>query len=221
LDRASRDALLFAGRRLGADGVVLLFATRDDDGVTDLRGLRVVGLSGLSQSAAAALLAEQAADLTPDLRDRVIEEAKGNPLALIELAAVVRSGDSTVAPPILGTGLSTTARRVLDSFGSQVDRLPAATRLALLVTAAEDTGQLGVILSAIQRIGLQLNDFGPAERARLVGVVGNEVTFRHPLIRSAVYGRASAACTRRAAAAFRRSVCARRTRHPAVRRHQR
>lgn len=193
VDRASRDALLFAARRLGAEGVVLLLATRDDS-VTDLRGLRVVGLSALSQSAAAALLAEQAGDLAPDLRDRLIDEASGNPLVLIELAAAARSGDLTAGrPPTVAAGLSTVARRALDAFGAQVDRLPARTRLGLLVAAAEDTGELGVVLAAAARIGLQLNDFEPAERAQLIRVVDDTITFRHPLIRSAVYGRAAAA----------------------------
>jgi DNA-binding CsgD family transcriptional regulator len=194
LDRASWDALLFAGRRLGAEGVLLLLAMRDGDRVTDLRGLRVAALGGLSQSAAAALLAERAADLAPDLRDRLIEEANGNPLALIELAAAARSGDAAAGgPPTVGAGLSTAARRVLDAFGSQVDRLPAGTRRALLVAAAEDTGELGVVLAAAARIGLEVNDFEPAERARLIRVDDDAVTFRHPLIRSAVYGRAPAA----------------------------
>jgi DNA-binding CsgD family transcriptional regulator len=89
--------------------------------------------------------------------------------------------------------MSTTARRVLDAFGAQVDRLPAGTRLGLLVAAAEDTGELGVVLVAAARIGLQLNDFEPAERAQLIRVVDDTITFRHPLIRSAVYGRAAAA----------------------------
>jgi DNA-binding CsgD family transcriptional regulator/tetratricopeptide (TPR) repeat protein len=194
LDRASWDALLFAGRRLGAEGVVLLLAVRDGDGVTDLRGLRVVRLSGLSQPAAAALLAERAADLASDLRDRVIDEACGNPLALIELAAAARSGDlAGGGRPTVGAGLSTAARRVLDAFGSRVDRLPEGSRLALLVASAEDTGELGVVLEAITRIGLGLKDFEPAERALLVRVADDAITFRHPLIRSAVYGRAHAA----------------------------
>ena len=191
LDRASWDALLFVGRRLGAEGVVMLLAVRDDGPIADFRVLR---LGGLSQAAAAALLAERAADLAPDLRDRLIEEASGNPLALIELAAAVRSGDPAGGgPPTVGAGLSTTARRVLDAFGSQVNRLPEGTRLALLVAAAEDTGELGVVLDAVGRIGLGLKDFEPAERVQLVRVVDHAVTFRHPLIRSAVYGRAPAA----------------------------
>jgi hypothetical protein len=74
-----------------------------------------------------------------------------------------------------------------------VDWLPGETRLALLVAAAEDTGELGVVLDAVARIGLGLNYFEPAERARLVRVADGVLTFRHPLIRSAVYGRAPAA----------------------------
>jgi DNA-binding CsgD family transcriptional regulator/tetratricopeptide (TPR) repeat protein len=193
LDRASRDALLFAGRRLGAEGVALLLAMRDDDVDIELRGLRTVSLSGLSESAAAALLAEQAADLAPDLRDQVIAEACGNPLVLIELAAAMRSGEPTPGrPPTVGTGLTTTARRALEAFGSQLDRLPSDTRLALLVAAAEDTGELGVVLAALQRMKLGFNDFEPAERVQLIRFGDEAVTFRHPLIRSAVYGRAAA-----------------------------
>ena len=71
--------------------------------------------------------------------------------------------------------------------------LPPGSRLAVLVSAAEDTGELGVVLAAAQRIGLGLADFDPAERAQLVSIDNDAVTFRHPLIRSAVYGRASAA----------------------------
>ncbi|MFG1929736.1 AAA family ATPase [Mycobacterium sp. NPDC048908] len=183
LDRESWDALLFAGRRLGAEGVVLLLAVRED-AVTDLRGVRVMTLGGLSNSAAAALIAEQADDLTPEVRDRLVEEARGNPLALIEFAATARSGQATVA--------TAAARRVLDTFGSEVDRLPPATRLALLTAAAEGTGELGPVLSAGGRIGLALNDFESAERVRLIHVGDQVVAFRHPLIRSAVYERASA-----------------------------
>ena len=82
LDRASTDALLFAGRRLGAEGVVVLMSGRGDDQAGYFRGLRVLQLAGLSESASAALLAERAADLAPHLRDGLIEEATGNPLAL-------------------------------------------------------------------------------------------------------------------------------------------
>jgi DNA-binding CsgD family transcriptional regulator len=192
LDRESWDVLLFAGRRLGAEGVVLLIAVRDEP--PEVRDLRVLSLRGLSQSAAAALLAERAADLDPSQRDRLIDEARGNPLALIELATALRAGDPvTGGAPTVAAALSTTGRRVLDAFGSQVDRLPASTRMALLVAAAEDTGELGVVLDAVERIGFGLKDFEPAERAQLVRLSTDTVAFHHPLIRSAVYGRSPAA----------------------------
>ena len=194
LDRASVDALLFAGRRMGEEGVVLLIAVREDDPAADFGGLRVLPLRGLSPSAAAALLAERAADLAPSMRDRLIGEAGGNPLALIELATALRTGDPiTGGPPTVAAALSTTGRRVLDAFGSRVGRLPAPTRMALLVAAAEDTGELGMVLKASDRIGLGLADFEPAERAHLIRLSNDSVMFRHPLIRSAVYGRSSVA----------------------------
>jgi DNA-binding CsgD family transcriptional regulator len=189
LDRASIDALLFAGRRLGAEGVVLLIATRD---VADFHGMKVLGLQGLSESAAAAVLAERAANLAPNLRDRLIEEASGNPLALIELAAAARVGDATAAPPV-AAGMSIAGRRVLDAFGAQIDRLPDTTQIVLRVAAAEDTGELGLVLAAAHRLGVELTDFQPAERAQLVALSTDSVTFRHPLIRSAVYGKSSVA----------------------------
>ena len=194
LDRASIDALLFAGRRLGAEGAVLLMATRDDGATTEFRGLPMLRLPGLSQSAAAALLAEQAADLTPDLRDRIIADADGNPLALIELAAAMRSGAAIAGgPPRVVAAPSAAGRRVLDAFDSQVDRLPAGTRRAVLVAAAEDTGELGVVLDALGRLGLGLADLAPAEQARLIGISNDSLSFRHSLVRSAVYGRAPVA----------------------------
>ncbi len=193
LDRASLDALLFAGRRLGAEGVVLLMAVRDEERAPVFRGLRVVHLPKLSASASADLLAERAADLASDLRDRVIEEASGNPLALIELATASRPGEPASGPPTVTAALSTTGRRLLDAFGVQIDRLPQATRTSLLVAAAEDTGDIGLVLTALSRIGLSINDFAPAETAGLVTLSNGVLTFRHPLVRSAVYGRSAVA----------------------------
>lgn len=79
-------------------------------------------------------------------------------MALIELAAALRAGDPIGGAPTVTAALSTTGRRVLDAFGLQVDRLPYRTRMALLVAAAEDTGELGVVLDAMKRIELELND---------------------------------------------------------------
>lgn len=193
LDRASLDALLFAGRRLGAEGVVLLLAAREDPPL-DFRGLPMLALRALSESAAAALLAERAPNIAPDTRDQVLAEADGNPLALIELAEAVGADHSpAVGPPTVSTEASAAGRRVLDLFGARLDRMPSGTRLALLVAAVEGTGELGVVLAAVERIGLQLKDFEPAERVRLVQLSSTAIAFRHPLVRSAAYERAPAA----------------------------
>ena len=119
LDRASVDALLFAGRRMGEEGVVLLIAVREDDPAADFRGLRVLPLRGLSPSAAAALLAERAADLAPSMRDRLIGEAGGNPLALIELATALRTGDPiTGGPPTVAAARARPCRVDADKSGT-------------------------------------------------------------------------------------------------------
>ncbi|BBX36379.1 ATPase-like protein [Mycolicibacterium mageritense DSM 44476 = CIP 104973] len=180
VDRASLDALLFAGRRFGAEGVVLLIASREDLTAADLPAVR---LGGLCQSAAVALLAERAAALTPDQRDRVLMQSQRNPLALIEFAAAQQSG---------GLGAVTdAAHRVIDAFEVQVRRLPAATRRLLLVMAADDTGELGVLLAASASLDLGPADFRPAENAGLIQLSVESAVFRHPLIRSAVYRAAS------------------------------
>jgi DNA-binding CsgD family transcriptional regulator len=178
LDRASAETLLFAGRRLDAEGVVLIMAARDDPAFAPA-GLPTLRLGGLDPEAAAALLDDRAPGLPPEARGRLIRETGGNPLALIELAA---SGPGGLAPG---------GSRVLDAFGARAERLPRPARLALLVVAAEDTGELGVVLAAAERLGVRLTDLEPAERAGLLRFTGDTVTFRHPLIRSAVYGRSS------------------------------
>ncbi|MEV0717482.1 BREX system ATP-binding domain-containing protein [Asanoa sp. NPDC050611] len=166
LDRASADALLFAARRIDAEGVLLLFAAREDAPAT---GLATLHLPRLSDDDAAVLLA----DLPVGQRERVLAEAAGNPLALIELAR----GD--------GAGGGVTA-----AFAAQVERLPAATQRLLLVAAADDTGDPRVVLAAA---GSAPADLAPAERAGLVRLGNETMVFRHPLVRTAVYRRAALA----------------------------
>ncbi|MBW8485204.1 ATP-binding protein [Actinomadura parmotrematis] len=187
LDTASAGALMFAARRLGAERVVMLLATRDD-GLTGT-GLPELALPRLPLDAARALLAEQG--LAPALRDRVIAESDGNPLALLEFAA---------AAPCVPRGAKPLAvtERVLASFKAQIDALPEATRLMLLLAAAEGRGYMPSLLRAAETMGVGLADLEPAERARLVDVDGSSLSFRHPLIRNAAY--AHAVSTQRIAA---------------------
>ncbi|MFI6501912.1 AAA family ATPase [Nonomuraea typhae] len=179
LDQASLDALTFVARRLDAEGIALAFATRHPD---DPAGLPELTLRGMDRDSALALLP---ADLAPAVRDRILDEADGNPLALLELPADLtpeqRAGH--LAPY---TKIPVTSR-VRQAFLRQITALPERAQLMLAVLAADDTGSLAVILRAGERFGAGAGDLEAAEQARLVQVAGQAVTFRHPLIRPAAY----------------------------------
>ncbi|MFD7325209.1 AAA family ATPase [Streptomyces sp. NPDC059875] len=200
LDRASLDALTFAARRLHAEGVVMLFALRDGVPGGQITGLPRLRLHGIDPAAVDALLTERVADLAPYARDRIVEQAQGNPLALLVLPAALtaeqRAGQ--LNPVTLPAALSSPSSRIQETFQEQVHRLPDATRAMLLVAAADDSGDLDLILRASTRLGATLEDLEPAERATLVLLTENTLSFRHPLIRSATYQ--DAALARRLAA---------------------
>ncbi|WP_344951194.1 ATP-binding protein, partial [Actinomadura miaoliensis] len=189
LDHASAEALLFAARRLEAEGVALVFAARDDDRPFPAPGVAELRLDGLDAAAAAELLAERAADLPPRVRDRILEDALGNPLALLELPATLSPAQRRGELPVRAVGLGevTASSRLRQTFCDRVAALPGGTGALLLVAAADDTGRLDVVLEAAGRLGASLADIAPAETARLVRVTDGRLVFRHPLIRAAVY----------------------------------
>ncbi|MFE0150833.1 AAA family ATPase [Nonomuraea sp. NPDC059007] len=172
LDQASAEALLFAARRLHAEGVVILVSARDEASLAGLPELRV---EGLDRAAAHALLARHLPGLPPHVRDRVVEESGGNPLALLELPA---SAAAEVGPLPL-------PRRLQEAFGQRIAVLPSRARSALVVAAAADTGELGTILAATRELGLP--DDALAQAEGLVSVQGSAVSFRHSLTRAAAY----------------------------------
>jgi len=190
LDSASADALLFASRRLEAEGVAMVFSIRDGSG-----GFRVFltaelpeyRLEPLGAGPAGDLVNEHAPGLDPALRDRVLADAQGNPLALAELASAAAdagptgSGGYDAAP-----GPLPASRRVRDWFASEIGALGEQARLALLVAAAEASGDVPLILAAGSRLGAGTGSLAPAELAGLITVT-RRVEFRHPLIRSAAY----------------------------------
>jgi len=188
LDGASASALVFAARRLDAEGIALIFAARDHHAVFPATGLRVLRLGGLDAASAATLLADHAGGLAPFTRSRILAEASGNPLGLIELPAAYLA-----APPALPTagwpGNTTVALtdRLQRAFEGQIRRLPADTRTILLAAASEDSGDLGVLLDAAGALRVGAAALGRAEQAGLVGVADRTVTFRHPLVRAALY----------------------------------
>ncbi|MBE1583771.1 helix-turn-helix transcriptional regulator [Nonomuraea angiospora] len=189
LDHASAEALLFAARRLEAEGVVLIFAAREDEHAFPAAGVPDLHLTGLDTSCAAELLATYAGDLAPRARERLLREAHGNPLALLELPALLTAAQSADESPIhaFGIGSCPAPGRVHHAFRDRIARLPEAARTVLLVAAADDTGALDVVLTAARKLGVDLADLDTAEAAGLVHVGDGRVFFRHPLVRSAVY----------------------------------
>ncbi|MET9338382.1 AAA family ATPase [Nonomuraea sp. NPDC003804] len=176
LDRASADALLFAARRLRSERVALLLAAREEFHAPGLPELRV---SPLDASASAELVDAIAPGLAVDVRERVLAEAGGNPLGLIELPRSAPGGGDLGELPL--------TRRLLDAFGQRLTALSEPAGTLLLVAAAEDTGDPALILRAAARLGADERALEECERSGLVEVAGARVRFRHPLVRSAVY----------------------------------
>jgi DNA-binding CsgD family transcriptional regulator len=174
LDRASAGALLFAARRLDSESIVLLLCART--GAFAAAGLPELTLKGLSAQAATELLHD---GLPPNRRYRVLAEAAGNPLALLELPRVLDGAQPEVPLPLTD--------RLRAAFESQLAGLPAPTRTVLLVAAAEGAGDLAPVLRAAGTVGASLADLDPARAAGLIEVNGSGLTFRHPLIRAAVH----------------------------------
>ncbi|WP_405152084.1 AAA family ATPase [Sphaerisporangium sp. NBC_01403] len=186
LDRASASALLFAARRLADEPVAMLLTVREPEPLpVNTAGLTELVLHGLPPEDAARLLHAHGWTLPTRQRDALVAATGGNPLALIELARLDES--DRAMPDLVMTGTLPVSARVRAAFLRQVDALSADGRAALLVAAAEETGDAGTVLGAVARLGLPADALDPAERAGLVRLTGAELRFRHPLIRSAVY----------------------------------
>ncbi len=197
LDVPSAGSLVFAARRLGAEGVVILFAAREGESRRfDGPGLDELVLDGLDSTSAGALLDRGDRDLAPSVRDRLLADAAGNPLALIELPACL-SDAQLRGRARMPDSLPLSSRLQL-AFRQQIERLPRATQSALLLAAADDAGDLAVIVPAAAGLGLPEDALDAAERAGLIETDGLELIFRHPLIRSAVYESATSSERRRA-----------------------
>ncbi|MCW2914688.1 MAG: ATPase-like protein [Actinomycetia bacterium] len=179
LDRASAEALIFAARRLDAEGVAVIFAARDGERAFTAPGLPELRLYGLDAPAAAALLTEHGVGLSQNARHQVLAQSAGNPLALIELPGAVRTGTA-------GSGSLPLTDRMRDAFEGQVRRLPEATQTLLLVAAAEDTGELQVILAAAKDFGASVDHLDAAQQAGLIRLDDQTIVFRQPLVRAAV-----------------------------------
>ncbi|WP_407561721.1 AAA family ATPase [Streptomyces sp. 184] len=199
LDEASAQILAFVARRVDAERMALVFALRDPGRHAAFTGLPELRPARLGEADARALLAATIrTPLDEGVRDRIIAEARGNPLALLELP---RSAEQAhLAELAGGFGLPDTLEvphRIEDSFRLRSACLPAGTQTLLLVAAAEPLGDAALLWRAAAHLGLGAEAATPAEAAGLLEI-GARVRFPHPLARSAVYRAAAPADRRRA-----------------------
>jgi DNA-binding CsgD family transcriptional regulator len=183
LDRTSAQVLGFVARRLVAESVALVFAARVPS--DELAGLPELVVEGLPEADARALLeAALTGPLDAPVRDRLVAETAGNPLALLELPR-------GLTPTELAGGFALPdamplAGRIEASFRRRLEVLPEETRSLLLVAAADPVGDPVLVWQAAERLGIRAAAATPAAAAGLLEF-GTRVLFRHPLVRSAAY----------------------------------
>ncbi len=189
LDRVSAQTLAFVARRLLAERVGLVFGVRESGHEEELAGLPELVIDGLPADDARRLLdATIPGPLDARVRDRILGEAGGNPLALLELPrgrkAVALAGGFGLP------GEMPLASRIEQGFVRQLESFSADTRRLLLLAAAEPIGDVTLLWRAAELLGIEPEAAAPAEAAGLVEI-GARVRFRHPLVRSAAYRAAS------------------------------
>jgi DNA-binding CsgD family transcriptional regulator len=188
LDRASRQALAFVARRLLAERIAMVFAVREPSDADEFAGLPELGVEGLGDHDARTVLASGiSGPMDSRVRDRIVAETRGNPLALLELPR-------GLTPAELAGGFGLPDRgplsgRIERSFRRRFESLPRDSRQLLLTAAAEPTGDVPLLWRAAERLGIGAGAAGPAEAAELLEL-GARVRFRHPLVRSAIYAAA-------------------------------
>ncbi|MEU4294083.1 AAA family ATPase [Kribbella sp. NPDC026596] len=186
LDLMSARILAFVARRLKAESIVMVFAVRDGE-VHELAGLTELEIRGLDDADARALLdSVLPGPVDPRVRDRIVAETHGNPLALLELPRAW-----TAAELADGLKTGTLAGHIEDSFVRRLEPLPADTRLLLLTAAAEPLGDATLLWRAAERLGLGADPAAGAIESGLI-TFGQHIRFLHPLVRSASYRMATA-----------------------------
>jgi len=185
LDRASVQCLAFAARRLLAEPIALVLAVRglgDDDELAGLPGLTVTGLG--NADARTLMASAVGGRLDAEVRDRIVAETRGNPLALLQLPRGL--GPAELAGGFWLPDPRPLASRIENSFHRQFESLPRETQRFLLTAAADPTGAMTVLWRAGELQGIPADAAAPAQAAGLVEL-GARVHFGHPLVRSAVY----------------------------------
>ena len=185
LDKASALTLAFVAHRLFAESVGLVFAARESMNVPSLAGFPELLVARLGESDARALLDSALTGRFDDVvRDRLVAESHGNPLALLELPRGLTAAELAGGFGVLDA--TPTRNRIEQSFERRLDSLPADTRRLLLLAAAEPVGDVSLLWRAAGQLDIHVDATAPAQAEGLIDQ-GAFVRFRHPLVRSAVY----------------------------------
>ena len=186
LDPASQRAVLFAARRLGAEGIAIVLATRPDPELGPaLAGLPRLDVGRLDDIASRAVLKDVAGPLADEVAEDLVRTSGGNPLALRELpTALTPAQRAGLEPPALRLPQGSAVER---AFTQRFDGLDDDVRRALTVVAALESGPVAMALAALERLGLGLEHLEVAEEAGMLSLEHGKVGFRHPLLRSLAY----------------------------------
>jgi DNA-binding CsgD family transcriptional regulator len=191
LDGASAQVLAFVARRLLAESVAIVFALREPAATRHFDGLPQLPVHGLDEGAAHALLSRTIPGrIDARVRDRIVAEAHGNPLALLELPRGMSAVDLAGGYEV--PAVADVPGRLENHYLGRIEALPEATQRLLLLAAADPVGDAALVWRAAGYLGIGADALAPAEDAELL-TVGARVRFRHPLVRSAVYRAASSA----------------------------
>ncbi|MEU2792855.1 AAA family ATPase [Streptomyces sp. NPDC007100] len=187
VDDASRRALVFVARRVASERIAVVFAARDVGPPSGLAELPRVALAGLGDEDARTLLgAATHVGLDAEVIDRILAEAHGNPLALLEFAHHAQPF-GVPGPPRFRASV---VDALEEQFVHRFERLPDPTRTLVVLAAAEPVGDLDLLRRAARLLGLDAAELTLAENAGLL-TLGPLLRFRHPLVRSAVYASAT------------------------------
>ena len=191
LDGTSSQVLGFVARRLLAESVAMVFAVREPSDEPELAGLSDLPLGGLPEEDARAVLASVVPGrLDESVRDRIIAETRGNPLALLELPRGMSAGELAGGFAVLDAG--GVPGHIEDHYRRRLAGLPEQTQRLMLVAAADPVGDATLVWRAAQALGIEREAAAPAATEQLLDIAA-QVRFRHPLVRSAVYRSSSTA----------------------------
>jgi DNA-binding CsgD family transcriptional regulator len=185
VDEATIDTLAFVARRVRAEGIVLLLASREDDALRGFDQTETLRVEGLDPDAAVELLAHMGVGKMSRAESSfLIQATSGNPLALIDLPRLLSQQELKGLQPLVDP--IPIGDRLFDAYERGIRALPERCRQALLIASVIDNGDVPTLIAALERAGLTVEDLESATEAGFVAFGSEGMQFRHPLLRSAV-----------------------------------